>query len=91
MHGQSGDRAAALNAELDRIFKDNKYAGPRPPQGRWLPDGSGYAVIEQSADTRDGVDIVRYDAESGTRRVVLPASRLIPEGTSTPLGIDDYA
>ncbi len=89
-YGQTADRAAALNAELDRIFKDNKYAGPRPPQGRWLPDGSGYAVIERSAETRDGVDIVRYDAEGGTRSVVMPASRLIPPGTSTPLGIDDY-
>ncbi len=88
--GQTGDRAAALNAEIDRIFKDNTYAGPRPAPARWLPDGSAYAVVERSAETPDGVDIVRYDAASGERRVVMAASRLVPPGTSTPLGIDSY-
>jgi dipeptidyl-peptidase-4 len=36
-------------------------------------------------------DIVRYDATSGARAVLIAGSTLVPPGTSSPLSIDDYA
>ncbi|MFO0891732.1 MAG: DPP IV N-terminal domain-containing protein [Isosphaeraceae bacterium] len=39
---------------------------------------------------RGGRDLVRADAETGAREVLVPASRLV-SGASEPLNIDDYA
>jgi len=36
-------------------------------------------------------DIVRYDLQTGRRDILVPAGRLIPEGESQPLKIDDYS
>lgn len=36
-------------------------------------------------------DIVRYDAATGARSVLVSGSRLTPAGASAPLSIDDYA
>ena len=36
-------------------------------------------------------DIVRYDAATGARTVLVPGARLLPPGRTTALGISDYA
>jgi dipeptidyl-peptidase-4 len=36
-------------------------------------------------------DLVRYDAATGARSVLIAGSRLVPAGASTALSIDDYA
>ncbi len=73
---------------LDRIFKSNEFS----PQGfgpaRWLADG-GYTTVEPSRSVR-GLDIVRYDPASGSRKVLVDARQLIPSGQSEPLIIQDY-
>ena len=47
-------------------------------------------MLESSKDS-GGQDIVHYDATSGERRVLVPASHLIPPRESAPLAIDGYA
>ncbi len=80
---------AGLNAELGRIFQAGVYDPPAFGPARWLPDGSGYSTVEPS--TAGASDLVRYDAATGNRTVLVPGSRLIPQGRQTALGISDYA
>ena len=64
----------------------SEYFGP----ARWVDGGTGYTTLEPSA-TVEGVDIVRYDAKTGQKKVLVSASDLIPEGNKDPLMIDDYS
>ncbi|HKJ92885.1 MAG TPA: DPP IV N-terminal domain-containing protein, partial [Longimicrobiales bacterium] len=73
---------------LKRIFDSDEFSPARFGPARWLPDG-GYTTVERSADVK-GLDIVRYDPSSGRRTVLVDARRLIPEGHSEPLIIEDY-
>jgi hypothetical protein len=38
------DRTAALQSQIDRIFRDQEYDPPRFGPARWLPDGTPLAV-----------------------------------------------
>src|SRR5262245_10711103 len=88
---QTTDRLQSLDQRLGQIFESSDFAVPRFGPARWLPDGTAYAVVEASASRKDAWDIVRYDAATGARRIILAGDRLVPPGSTTPLGIDDYA
>ncbi|MHC4399186.1 MAG: S9 family peptidase [Planctomycetota bacterium] len=75
---------------VERIFSSGDLDLERF-SARWLEDGSGYLTLEKSEGTSDGRDIVRHDAETGRREIVVPAAHLIPPGESKPLEIDGYA
>ena len=88
----AAQRAAGDSSLLtvDRIFGSPEFrAGTFGPLG-WLNDGSGYTTLERTAANRPGRDIVRYDIETGGKTILVPASRLVPAGDSTPLDIEDY-
>jgi len=87
------DRARALHDQIDRIFKAREYDAPRFGPARWLPDGTAYAIVERPAGGAEGSEIVRYDAVTGARTVLVPASKLIPPGAKAPTSLDiaDYA
>ena len=84
---QQDSRAATLNARIDRIFSTRDFALPRFGPARWLGDGTSYTTVERAP--AGGWDIVRYDAASAARSVLVPAARLTPPG-GAPLDIDDY-
>jgi dipeptidyl-peptidase 4 len=79
---------AGLDAQIGRIFEGHAYDPPRFGPARWLPDGSAYAIVERNAN--GGSDIVRYDAASGERRVLIDGARLVPPGQKSGLVIDAY-
>ncbi len=81
---------AGLDAELGRIFQAGLYDPPSFGPARWLPDGSAYSTVEP-APAGGASDIVRYDAATGERRVLVPGTRLLPPGRDTALAISDYA
>lgn len=83
-------RAAALDAQLTRIFRDRAYAEPRFGPARWWPDGTCYTLVEAAPPPDRGSDIVRYDTATGQRRVLVAGARLVPDGATTPLTIADY-
>jgi dipeptidyl-peptidase-4 len=96
IHGWQAEPAAALAAQIDRIFKTHEYDPPRFGPARWLPDGQAYAIVER---TGRGSEIVRYEAATGARSVLVPASKLVPVNaspgqdvpvTGSGLDIDDY-
>jgi dipeptidyl-peptidase 4 len=88
---QQPDRAAAVDEQIRRIFQTADYAVPSFGPARWLEGGAAYSTVEPSADRPGASDIVRYDAATGSRTILIGGSRLVPAGASGPLGIDDYA
>jgi dipeptidyl-peptidase-4 len=75
---------------LDRIFASNELRATGVPSLRWTRDGKGYTALEPATGAEGGRDLVRYDAESGSRTLVVPAGRLVPRGSSAPIEIEDY-
>lgn len=61
------------------------YEAARLDAVRWQADGNGYLVIEPASGKPGGSDLVRYDAASGARTVLVPASKLLAPGSSAPL------
>lgn len=84
-------RASAVYEQIDRIFKAREYDAPRFGPARWMPDGSAYAIVEAAATPAAGREIVRYDAATGARSVLVAASVLTPPGAKTALDVADYA
>jgi dipeptidyl-peptidase-4 len=83
---QAGD---ASRLTLQRIFASRDFFGQRFGPARWLASGDAYTTLELAVG--GGTDIVRYDAASGTRTVLVPAGRLIPAGASDAIDIEDYS
>src|SRR5437773_4226237 len=72
---------------LDTVFTYTpKSLGPL----QWQTDGSGYLMLEPSASRKGSTDIVRYDAATGAKSIVVPADKLVPPGASAPLAIEEF-
>src|SRR3989441_9461005 len=67
---------------VDRIFGSQEFRGGSLGPLAWLSDGVGYTTLERVAGGKPGQDIVRYDAETGLKTILVPASRLKPPGDS---------
>jgi dipeptidyl-peptidase-4 len=90
---------------LERIFSCEEFDAKEFGPIRWLENGAGYTTLEDpeapaedkcpvscnDCEDEKPKDIVRYDPETGAREVIVPSTRLIPKGESTPLTIDDYS
>src|SRR3989454_12686759 len=77
---------------VDRIFGSPEFRGGSLPSLSWLSDGIGYTTLEPTAGGKGGgQDIVRYDAETGLKTILVPAARRLPAGGSSPLAIEEYS
>jgi len=76
---------------VDRIYASPEFRGGSFGPLAWLSDGSAYTTLERSAEAKEGRDIVRYDAQSGARTILVPAARLVPPGESAPLDVEEYS
>ncbi len=86
---QPAKPAQPVQLTLGDIYGDTAVAMDPRSVSKWL-DGDSYSVIEASAALAGANDIVRYDAASGTRTVLVPASALVPGAGQAPLKISDY-
>ncbi len=75
--------------KLEDIYKNGIYTQERYGPVRWMKDSEGYSTLELNSST-GAVDIIRYDAETGKRTVLISSAQLIPRGEEKPLIIDDY-
>jgi dipeptidyl-peptidase 4 len=75
---------------VQRIYGSPEFAAQPFGPSRWLGDGTAYTTVEPPADG-EGMEIVRYDVERGSREILVAASQLVPQGASAPLDIEDYA
>ncbi len=72
---------------LDTIFN---YGAKSLGWHQWQANGSGYLMLEASAANKDALDLVRYDAASGARTVLVSAQSLTPAGAQAPLVIEEF-
>jgi dipeptidyl-peptidase-4 len=89
----TSQRAAADSTLLtvDRIYASAEFRGGSFGPLAWLADGNAYTTLERPADAKAGRDIVRYDAQSGARTILVPAARLQPSGADEPLEVEEYS
>jgi dipeptidyl-peptidase 4 len=75
---------------VERIFSGefrSDFFGPM----RWLGNGTAYTTLERTTDSAaTGRDLVRYDAATGARTVLVASARLVPAGAAQPLGVEEY-
>ena len=75
---------------LPDIYVNGTYSQKGYGPVRWMKDNQGYSTLEKDA-ALSGNDIVRYDASSGKRTVLVSAKQLIPENETHPLVIANYS
>lgn len=75
--------------KLEDIYKKRVYTQDRFGPVRWMKDSEGYSTLEYNSET-GAPDIVRYDAATGQRKVLISSQQLIPAGEDHPLRIADY-
>jgi dipeptidyl-peptidase-4 len=74
---------------LEDIYKNGTYRAEGYGPVRWMKDNKGYSTLEKNNEV-GGTDIIRYEAASGERSVLVSAKALIPEDGSNPLPIANY-
>ena len=74
---------------LEDIYTNHAYSQKNFGPVRWMKDNNGYSTLEANKDF-GGTDIVRYNAQSGERTVLVSAKQLTPSGQPKPLNIDNY-
>jgi len=75
---------------IDDLYKNNTFSQKGINAVRWMKDNKGYSALEAN-ETIGGTDIVKYNAVTGKREVLVSASSLIPAGKHSPLAIGNYA
>jgi dipeptidyl-peptidase-4 len=76
---------------VDRIFHDKEFELEDPVPSKWLREGNSYTTVEKSTSSAEGFDIIEHDSATGEQSILVSADRLIPEGSTRPLEIKDYA
>lgn len=74
---------------LENIYTKRAFRAKGFGPVRWMKDSKGYSTVETNKDL-GGEEIVRYDAQTGERSLLVSAKQLTPVGAQKPLGIDDY-
>ena len=82
-------KSTSLRLTVERIYGRNEFK-PASYSARWLPGRDAYVRTEKSRTTPSGRDVVRYDAATGKRTVLVDAASLIPPKSTAPLKIDGY-
>ena len=84
---QAARQADTSLLTLDTIFS---YGAKSLGWHQWQADGSGYLMLEPAASNKDALDLVRYDAASGARSILVSAESLTPPGAKSPLTIEEF-
>ncbi|HEY6401785.1 MAG TPA: S9 family peptidase [Blastocatellia bacterium] len=84
---QATRQADSSLLSLDTIFT---YRPQSIGWYQWQSDGGGYLMLEPSAAGKGALDIVRYDAATGAKTILVSAQSLTPPGASSPLTIEEF-
>ncbi|MEO6391440.1 MAG: S9 family peptidase [Pyrinomonadaceae bacterium] len=74
---------------LENIYSAKAFSQRAFGPVRWMKDSHGYSTLETNR-AAGGNEIIRYDAASGERTVLVSAAALTPAGGKQPMEIDDY-
>jgi dipeptidyl-peptidase-4 len=86
---QNAEKPDQARLTLERIYSSSEFSSAGF-NARWQAEGATYEKLEESELTSGDRDIVQYDAATGARSVVVPASLLVPTDATSPLVIDGY-
>jgi dipeptidyl-peptidase-4 len=81
--------ADPARVSIERLFATRDFATRGFGPTAWTPDGNGYTTLEP-APSGGGAELVRVDAATGERRVIVAAQRVVPAGAAAPVLIEDY-
>ena len=86
----SNSNSPTKSLTLADIYQNKTYSTKRLGAVRWMQDGISYTALETSGENDKAQDIVRYQANSDSRDILVSAVTLTPTGAEKPLKIDDY-
>ena len=75
---------------VERIFRTSDFQEERLPSIVWSKRSGTYFTLEAPAEKGEGRDLVRVDAATGNKEVLIPAQAFIPADAKKPLGIDKF-
>ena len=81
--------ATSSRLTIERIFGSREFAARGAGQLRWLDD-STYVALQANPQQNDAAELVRFNARTGAREVLVPSTSLTPNGASAPLDVEDY-
>jgi len=87
-------QASASRITLDRLFTTPDFREDDLGPVQWFPGSPGGAytlLVPIDGGAGHGADIVRFDAASGARDILVPAAKLVPHGASDPIDIESYS
>lgn len=92
-HSASADQAvpsepALLN--LDRIFADHEFKERSLGEYRWSKRTASYFTLEAPQQDGKGQDLVRNDAATGNKEILVPAAEFQPKGQTEPLKVEAF-
>lgn len=73
---------------VERIFGGD-FRMESLPAVQWMRDGQRFTFVQATA--AGATDIVAEDARIGTRTVLVQGARLVPQGATQPIEVEDYA
>ncbi len=86
---QSNNLLAQKQLTLRDIYTSRTYSQNGYGPVRWMKDNEGYSTLENNNEF-GGKDIVRYDAKTNERKVLVSAKQLIPKNEKNALQISNY-
>jgi len=81
--------AQDVELSLENIYTKRAFSQRGFGPVRWMKDSRGYSTVEANREA-GGSEIIRYEAVTGARTVLVAAKQLTPTGAKSPLRIDDY-
>ncbi len=84
------DERESATKLIARLMASGEFRAKTFRGGEWLGNGDSYLALEPAANG-EGIGIVRYQTSTGTRDILVSASRLTPSGEKAPLPVEDYS
>jgi dipeptidyl-peptidase-4 len=75
---------------LDRIFDSSEFKERGLGEYKWSQRTASYFTLEAPQAGGKGRDLVRNDAATGKKEIVVPANAFVPEGQGEPLNIESF-
>ena len=82
-------QTATKELTLENLYRNDILQIQQFGPVRWLKDGKSYAALENN-NTTNGQDIVRYEAKSGQRTIMVASDDLKPLQGQAALQVRDY-
>ncbi len=74
---------------VERIYGGSEFKA-KPFSAKWMDDGKSYTTLEKSVEHPAALDVVKHDAKSGDKTVLVSAGDLTASRDEPPIKIEGY-